>query len=168
MWPDSALARAAVRSALVALDAVPLGAFVWLAVAFWSSPAPPAVVATVSLAPADAADLLLRYRTPLNAVTAWAALELAWAVLSRLWTALVLDCHRRRRDAASSPAGWPRISAEERWRIWKSMVESTADPAQWLTTAFLPKTYRHAPRGADDPAFAKIKLEALGRTNIEE
>lgn len=161
-WPDSVLSRAAVRAAVLGLDAVLPLATVWLAAAYACRPAPPAVIATVALSPKDAADFLLRYSTLWTALTAWAALELAWAIVARVGIA-ILD--KIRRDCTSSQS---RISSEERWRLWKSMVESSKDPAQWLKTAFLPKPHRHAPRGADDPAFAKLKLETVGRTNIEE
>ena len=164
-WPDSVLSRAAVRAAVLGLDAVVPLAIVWLAAAYACRPAPPAVVATVALSPDDAADLLLRYRTLFTALTAWAALELAWSIFARVGTA-ILD--KRRSSCNSSRPGKSRISSEERWRLWKSMVESSTDPAQWLKTAFLPKPHHHAPRGADDPAFAKLKLETVGRTNIEE
>ncbi|KWU46885.1 hypothetical protein RHOSPDRAFT_31706 [Rhodotorula sp. JG-1b] len=100
-----------------------------------------------------------------TALTAWAALELAWYIVARIGLAL-LDKSRSRNS--SRPRQQSPISSEERWRLWKSMVESSKDPAQWLKTAFLPKPHRHAPRGADDPAFAKLKLESVGRTNIEE
>ncbi|GAA5981309.1 hypothetical protein JCM10908_004062 [Rhodotorula pacifica] len=161
MFPDSILSRAAIRALILALDAVVPLSLVWIIAAHLCSPAPPAVVATTRLAPADAADFLLRYRIPFHCVTAWAALEVAWWIVARVGIRLL---HRSR--PSLSPGA--RISSEERWRLWKSMVESTEDPAEWLKSAFLPKAYRHAPRGADDPAFNKVKLETLGRTNIEE
>lgn len=147
---------------MLALDAVVPLAVAWLAAAYACTPAPPAVVATVALSPSDAVDWLLRYSTLFSAVTAWAALELAWAIVARIATFACLDS----RNSAARPHS--PISSEERWRLWKSMVESSQDPALWLRTAFLPNPHRHAPRGADDPAFAKLKLESLGRTNIEE
>lgn len=164
-WPDSVLSRAAVRAAVLGLDAVVPFAVVWLGAAYACRPAPPAVVATVALSPDDAADFLLRYRMLFTALTAGAALELAWYIVARIGIAL-LDKSRSRNS--SRPRQQSRISSEERWRLWRSMVESSNDPAQWLKTAFLPKPHRHAPRGADDPAFAKLKLESVGRTNIEE
>ena len=164
-WPDSVLSRAAVRAAVLGLDAVVPFAIIWLGAAYACRPAPPAVVATVALSPDGAADFLLRYRMLFTALTAWAALELAWYIVARIGLAL-LDKSRSRNS--SRPRQQSPISSEERWRLWKSMVESSKDPAQWLKTAFLPKPHRHAPRGADDPAFAKLKLESVGRTNIEE
>lgn len=143
---------------------MPALAVLWLVAAHLCAPAPPAVVATVSLPPAVAAHWLIRLDWAFKLNSLWAGAEVLWWGGAKVatWT---LD---RRWYGQPGAAHAARLAPEERWRLWKSMLESTRDPSEWLRTAFLPKPHRHAPAGADDPAFAKVRLEAIGRTNIEE
>ncbi|GJN92227.1 hypothetical protein Rhopal_005257-T1 [Rhodotorula paludigena] len=159
---DSFLSRTFIRLCIASLDAVAPLSLLCVLAAVLCYPAPPAVVFTTSLPPDSAADLLLRFRTPLRALTAWCAAEVAWWLLSKA-SKLALDRrwwgHRAARDE---------ITSEERWRLWRSMVESTRDPWDWMGGAFLPRTINSAPRGAEDPALKKVRIEQVGRTNVEE
>jgi len=95
-------------------------------------------------------------------LTAWCAAEVVWWAASKA-TAVALE--RRWWDR---PGDDDAVSPEERWRLWRAMVESAADPWDWLGGVFLPRAYKRAARGAADPAFAKVKVEQVGRTNLEE
>ncbi|KPV78226.1 uncharacterized protein RHOBADRAFT_50720 [Rhodotorula graminis WP1] len=160
--PDGIASRLFLRVGISTLDAVAPLSLAWLAAQALAYPASPAVAFTTSLPPQDAADLLVQLRLPLAALTAWCAAEVIWWVASKA-TAIALERRwwdRRGDDDAVSP--------EERWRLWRAMVESAADPWDWLGGVFLPYAYKRAAQGADDPAFAKVKAEQVGRTNIEE
>lgn len=137
----------------------------WLVAAAYTYPASPAVAFTTSLPPDDAADLLLKLRLPLALVTAWCAAEVAWRIVSKV-TAVGLE--RRWWDRRQDDDDDTAVGPEERWRLWRGLVESAADPWDWMGGAFLPQAYKRAPRGADDPAFDKVRPDQVGRTNVEE
>ncbi|BGP36481.1 hypothetical protein JCM10450v2_000381 [Rhodotorula kratochvilovae] len=120
------------------------------------------VAFTTSLPADTAADFLLRFRHPLNLLTAWAAAEVAWWIISRV-TAVLLE--RRWWDQRGTQDA---VTSEERWRLWRSMVESARNPWEWMGGAFLPSSVKRAPRGAEDPVFNKVKADQVGRTNVEE
>ena len=60
------------------------------------------------------------------------------------------------------------IGTEERWRLWISMLESAPDPWQWLGSAFLVPGAKTAPTGASDNAVTGVRIEHVGRTNVEQ
>lgn len=134
----------------------------WLIAAYLCHPASPAIALTTWLPVSDAAELVLRFRHPLALLTLWAGAEVAWWVASCI-ARIGLDRSwwgERQEDEE--------IGSEERWRLCKSMLESTRDPWDWMGAAFLPSTHKRAPRGAADPALKKVKMETVGRTNVEE
>ncbi|TNY23217.1 Proteophosphoglycan ppg4 [Rhodotorula diobovata] len=165
MLPDNWLNRLLLRAGIGALDAVAPLSLAWLVAAAYTYPASPAVAFTTSLPPDDAADLLLKLRLPLALVTAWCAAEVAWRIVSKV-TAVGLE--RRWWDRRQDDDDDTAVGPEERWRLWRGMVESAADPWDWMGGAFLPQAYKRAPRGADDPAFDKVRPDQVGRTNVEE
>ncbi|BGO92753.1 hypothetical protein NBRC10512_007872 [Rhodotorula toruloides] len=162
MFPDSFISRNALRLLILTLDStVPLSAL-WLIAAYFCHPASPAIAFTTWLPVSDAAELVLRFRHPLALVTLWAGAEVAWWIVSCV-ARIGLDRNwwgERQEDEE--------IGSEERWRLWKSMLESTRDPWDWMGSAFLPATHKRAARGAADPALKKVKMETVGRTNVEE
>lgn len=161
-FPDSFISRNALRLLILTLDStVPLSAL-WLIAAYFCHPASPAIAFTTWLPVTDAAELVLRFRHPLALVTLWAGAEVAWWIVSCV-ARIGLDRNwwgERQEDEE--------IGSEERWRLWKSMLESTRDPWDWMGSAFLPATHKRAARGAADPALKKVKMETVGRTNVEE
>ncbi|GAA6055997.1 hypothetical protein JCM3770_002134 [Rhodotorula araucariae] len=162
MLRDRWITRALVWSLIGALDAVPLLSALWLAAASFTRPASPAAAFTTTLPPGTAAEILLKFRLPLHLLTAWAAAEVAWWAISRVM-AVLLD--RRWWDQRATQDA---VTSEERWRLWRSMVESMRDPWDWMGGVFLPASTKRAPRGAEDPVFQKVKADQVGRANVEE
>ncbi|GAA6032051.1 hypothetical protein JCM8097_003405 [Rhodosporidiobolus ruineniae] len=163
MFRNTWLNRLFLRLAIFSLDSVAPLSLLYLVATLFTFPAPAAVAFTSHLPLDRAVDLLVRFDQPLRALVYYAAAETAWWILSAVGR-ICLD--RRfwdyRGDAADE------IGSEERFRLWKAMLESSKDPWDWLGGFFLPPGHKRAPRGADDPALKKVKPEQLGRTNVEE
>lgn len=65
--------------------------------------------------------------------------------------------------------GVEQIGTEERWRIWKAMLESDQDPSEWLLAMFTkPGGSPRAAEGMRDPAVRGFSLQEVGRPNVEE
>jgi hypothetical protein len=151
----------ALRLAILALDSIAPFSFLWSLLAFVLYPTPPLVV-LFGFLPADSLDTLYAFDRPLQLVTVWCAVESAWFCIHWIGRTLVAR-------------GWwdlrgPRekIGSEERWRLWVKMVESSKNPWSWLGGMFLVPRARRAPRGMTDPAITKVKMQDVGRTNVEE
>lgn len=48
------------------------------------------------------------------------------------------------------------------------MLESSKDPWDWLGGFFTVPGVKRAPRGIEDPVITRVKLQDLGRSNVEE
>ncbi|GAA5861183.1 hypothetical protein JCM8547_008511 [Rhodosporidiobolus lusitaniae] len=165
MFRDTWLNRLALHCVVLFLDSIAPWSFVYLAVSFATYPAPALVALTAHLPVEASVDLLLRLDKPLRLLVLGAAAEAGWAIFS-LFTRAALD--RRWWDYNGGEASLDEVSSEERWRLWKAMLESSKDPWDWLGGFFLPPGHKRAPRGAKDPLLSKVKPEQIGRTNVEE
>ncbi|GAA5969090.1 hypothetical protein JCM11641_007464 [Rhodosporidiobolus odoratus] len=163
MLSDSIFSRLLIKSGILALDAVAPLSLLYLVLSLVCAPVPAAIILTTSLPVPEAVDLLLALDKPLQLITVYCLAESVWWVISLLSRTL-LD--RRWWDFRGDPDD--PTSSEERWRLWRSMVESAQDPWEWLQGFFLAPGYRRAARGAEDPALRKVRPEQVGRTNVEE
>ncbi|GAA6006703.1 hypothetical protein JCM10207_005026 [Rhodosporidiobolus poonsookiae] len=163
MLRDTFLNRLFVRSSIAALDAVAPLCTLYALAALATHPAPPAIAFTTHLPLDQAVDLILRLDYPLHLFLVYCCAEALWYILSLIGR-IFLD--RRWWDARDD--GLEAVNSEERWRLWRSMVESTQDPWEWLGGFFTAPGHKRAPRGASDPALQRVKMDSVGRRNVEE
>lgn len=65
--------------------------------------------------------------------------------------------NRYRIEMNDSKGGEEEISSEERWKIWRGMLESTKEPEDWLGPWFTIAGRQ-----------GRVELDGVGRDNIEE
>ncbi|SCV68435.1 BQ2448_556 [Microbotryum intermedium] len=159
MFPDLLVIRVALRFLFLVLDSIAPFSLAWTVASIWLWPVHPLVV----LWPIDHFDLLLRHDFYLpNIVTGWCIVESTWWFFHTIGRQLVARGYWDLREAKQP------LEAEERWRLWVKMLESCQDPWEWLGGAFLAPGARVAPLGMDDPAIARVRIQDVGRSNIEQ
>lgn len=154
----SALTAAAVRLTILFLDYIAPLSILYTLLSILLNPAPPIILfypTYISL------SSIRSYSTFLNFLSYYTLLESAWYFI-----------HLASRRAISS-GRWnlrtPKeaLSTEERWRIWRKIVESSEDPWDMMSAMFLQRGAKSAPRGMKDEAITTVKMEEVGRENVE-
>lgn len=151
------------RIAISCLHLLAPFALAWTALATALQAPPPLIV--LSLLPLDdVVDKLYEYEKPLKYLSVYMAIEALWLFTHGVGRFLVAR-------------GWwdlitvkEEMGPEERWRLWVAMLESSegGDPWTWLQGMFLVPGRRYAPRGMEDSAITNVRLQDIGRTNVEQ
>ncbi|SGY34789.1 BQ5605_C002g01683 [Microbotryum silenes-dioicae] len=158
MFPDLLVIRIALRILFLVLDSIAPFSLAWTVASIWLWPVHP----LVALWPIDHLDLLLRHDFYLhNIVTGWCFIESIWWFFHTIGRHLVARGYWDFREAKQP------LVAEERWRLWVKMLESFPDPWEWLGGTFLAPGLRSAPLGMEDPAITRVRIQDVGRSNIE-
>ncbi|BGP12517.1 hypothetical protein JCM10213v2_000434 [Rhodosporidiobolus nylandii] len=163
MLRDAWLTRLFLQILTLSLDSIAPLSGLYLILSLLCAPAPAAVVFTAHLPLDRALDALLALDKALPFLTLYCAAEALWwaisatvrVLLDRGWWDFRGDSHEE-------------ITSEERWRLWRNLVESAKDPWEWIGGFFLAPGHKRAPAGAADPALQRVKPEQVGRTNVEE
>ncbi|KDE09733.1 hypothetical protein MVLG_00135 [Microbotryum lychnidis-dioicae p1A1 Lamole] len=159
MFPDLLVIRIALRILFLVLDSIAPFSLAWTVASIWLWPVHP----LVALWPIDHLDLLLRHDFYLhNIVTGWCFIESIWWFFHTIGRHLVARGYWDFREAKQP------LVAEERWRLWVKMLESFPDPWEWLGGTFLAPGLRSAPLGMEDPAITRVRIQDVGRSNIEQ
>ncbi|KAL8283744.1 hypothetical protein RQP46_005539 [Phenoliferia psychrophenolica] len=157
MLPDLWPIRVTLKILILAFDLIgPLALLYTLLGLFVTSPAPPPILLF---------DLqtIEEHATLITCIEVLALSEAAWRVVHQAGRGIIARGWWDLR-----PGGGAAIQTEERWRLWKGMLESDRDPSEWLLGMFLKPGFRHAKEGMRDEAVRGFKLSEVGRTNIEE
>lgn len=149
--------HAVLRVAIAALNSIAPFCLLYTFLSYLVYPAPP---------------LILLHFIPLSNLfdtDSYHQLFHAWCFVESLW----FFVHTFGRQLVAR--GWwdlrgekERMGSEERWRLWVKMLESSVDPGSWLKGMFLAPGYQAAPLGMQDDAITKVRIDDVGRENVEE